>query len=100
MMGNLPSLPPATNAAPLSADTTLRHAQLAFGHVLKTADSVVFAIPGGHINLHPGAEPAIRFIKETAEFRVTDIPGGLAEEVQIALAQRLVDNGYLIPVTG
>lgn len=100
MIGSLPPLPTPVNAAAISAATTLRHADLALGHVLNVSNSVVFALPGEHIKLHGGAEPAIRFIKDTPEFRVADIPGGLAEEVQVALAQRLVTLGFLIPVSG
>jgi hypothetical protein len=100
MIGELPPLPKPGTVVPVCAGTTLRHADLALGCVHKAFDSVVLALPGGHVALHPGAEQAIRYIEATPEFRVADIPGGLAEEVQIALAQRLVERGYLIPSSG
>ncbi len=93
-VGELPQLPAVARAAPIRPATMMEHGPLAIGHLIVTAQKIDFAQPGGHIQLHPGAEPAMRFIADTPRFRVGDIPG-LADEVRVALVERLAASGFL-----
>jgi hypothetical protein len=56
-----------------------------------------FAFPGDHLAVHPGVEAELRFIRETTEFRIGDIPGASSIEVRLALVSRLVAAGLLEP---
>ena len=93
-VGGLPQLPAEAGAAPIGPATMMEHGPIAIGHLIVTPQRIDFAQPGGHIQLHPGAEPAMRFIAETPRFRVGDIPG-LANEVRVALVERLAASGFL-----
>ncbi len=64
-------------------------------HLTATASTIDFAYPGGHLNIHRGAEPAVVFIARTPAFRVRDIPGELGDDVRLALVQRFVASGVL-----
>lgn len=90
-MAPLPSTPPR----PISLDTRLRHHPLAAAKVILAGQDLDFAQPGQHILVHPGAEESLRYIASTSEFTVADIPGPLADDVRIALVQRLVATGFL-----
>ena len=93
-VGELPQLPIEPPAAPIGPGTLMEHMPTAIGHLIAFPQRLDFAQPGGHIALHPGAEPAMRFVIETPRFRVGDIPG-LADEVRVALVERLVSSGFL-----
>lgn len=97
VIGNLDGLKPPPTPVPLSLDTRLKRHHLAVGHVIGNAERLDFSYPGGHIHIHRGAEPAVAFLANAAEFQVRDIPGGLPDDVRLALAQRFVDAGFLVP---
>lgn len=94
-IGNLNRLPAAPIAAPLTPATRVRHSPLAIAHLIATPGAVDFSQPGEHIVVHPGAEPSMRFIAGTSTFLIRDLPGGLADDVKIALVQRLFASGFL-----
>jgi hypothetical protein len=76
-------------------ESHLRHAAATFCHIGFNGQRLVFSYPGGQIFIHPGVEPSLRFIAETPEFRVRDIPGDIGEDVRVALVQKLVTSGFL-----
>lgn len=94
---DLPKLKKDGAAAPLAPHSRVRHNPLAVAQVLATDQVVDFRQPGERILVHRGAEEALRYIVKTPEFRVADIPGGLGDEVKVALVSRLVTSGFLQP---
>lgn len=94
-LGDFSKLPAADIPSDLGIDSRLRHAPLAVAHVIETAEVVDFSQPGQHILVHPGANESLRFIAANEEFRVRDIPGGLDDEVRLALVARLLSSGFL-----
>jgi hypothetical protein len=95
MTANLPSLPKPAASANLNRDTRVRHSPLAVAYLRPSFGSLDFSQPGGHISVHAGVEPELRFIASTESFGVSDIPGAASEEVKIALVKRLVESGFL-----
>ena len=95
MVSALDPLPRSPKAAQVARETLVRHAPLAISHLRTALGSLDFTVPGEHIAIHPGVEGELRFISETAEFRVGDIPGQASDEVRIALVSRLVSSGLL-----
>lgn len=99
MIGELPKLEkPSRSANP--PPQRVRQADLAISSVLKTTDIIDFSQPGEHMLIHRGAEEAVRFIAETAEFSVDELPGGLAPDVKNALVAQFIGSGFLVPVDG
>lgn len=94
-IGDLDALPRPAQAPALGLDTLLRHAGHAFSHLGANAETIDFAYPGGHLYIHRGAQEAVLFISETPSFRVRDLPGGIGDEVRLALAARFVEVGFL-----
>jgi hypothetical protein len=76
-------------------ESRVRHHPLAVAHVLATGEVADFRQPGERILVHRGAENALRYIVQTPEFRVADIPGPLGDDVKVALVSRLVMSGFL-----
>lgn len=95
MIEDLPKIRGGAQGAPIRPDTRVRHHPLAFAHILTTENVVDFRQPGEQILVHRGAEEAMRYIVKTPEFRVSDIPGGLGDDVKVALVSRLVTSGFL-----
>lgn len=95
MVGALPALDkPATR--PVTPATIVGHAPDAISAMLATPGWIDWAQPGGHIHIHRGVEAGLRFIAETASFRVGDIPGeGVSDAVRVALAERFLMSGFL-----
>jgi hypothetical protein len=94
VIGDLPKLPASDRPDTLSADTELAHADGAMAMMLATPDLIDFAQPGSHILVHRGAEDALHFIASTPRFRLGEVPG-LNDEVRVALADRLLQSGFL-----
>ncbi|KAA9129568.1 hypothetical protein F3N42_15345 [Marinihelvus fidelis] len=93
----------ARNDAPapqLQPQTRLHHHPLAMAQLLATPQVADLRLPGDRVLTHPGATPALQWIIGQPEFVIADIPGGLPDEVKLALAGRLVASGYLEPVSG
>jgi hypothetical protein len=87
----------ATNGqrAPVTRNTRLRHHPLATAHLSSNESKIDFAYPGGHQYIHRGAEESLRFIVRTPEFILRDVPGEIGDDVRIALANQLVECGFL-----
>lgn len=98
-VGDLPALPRPKAVADVSAETRVRHAALALFHLRRAGDWIDFGFPGDRIAIHPGVEEELRFIRDTAEFRIRDIPGASSIEVRLALVARLIAAGLLEPVS-
>ena len=94
VVGDMPKLAPSQRPGNLSAATILAHADGEMAMMLATPDLIDFALPGAHILIHRGAEEALLFIVATPSFRLGDEPG-LDGEVRIALAERLLQSGFL-----
>lgn len=97
-VGALPALPRPGQAPGLSAETRVRHAPLAIFHLRRTGDWIDFSIPGDRLAIHPGVEEELRFIRDTTEFKIREIPGASSIEVRAALVGRLVAAGLLEPI--
>ncbi len=95
MIEDLPKLGGQPPAQPITPSSRVHHSPLAMAHVIATGEIADLRIPGERLLVHRGAEPALRFIIETPQFSVTEIPGGLGDEVKVALVSRLVMSGYL-----
>lgn len=94
----LPALKPAPASRPLTSNSRVRHSDLAISKVIATPEILDFGQPGGHTLIHLGAEPCVRFVAANAEFRIGDIPGGISDDVRVALVSRLVGTGFLEPL--
>ncbi|HYG47815.1 MAG TPA: cupin domain-containing protein [Allosphingosinicella sp.] len=98
-VAGLPALPRPKATPETTADTRVRHAPLALFHLRRTGDWIDFGFPGDRLAIHPGVEEELRFIRDTTEFRVRDVPGASTIEVRVALVGRLIAAGVLEPVT-
>ncbi|HYI39612.1 MAG TPA: cupin domain-containing protein [Allosphingosinicella sp.] len=97
-VGDLPALAKPSAAPDVSADARVRHSPGAFFHLRRAGDSIDFGFPGDRLAIHPGVEEELRFIRDTTEFRIGDIPGASSAEVRVALVGRLMALGVLEPV--
>jgi len=98
MIEDLPKLKSKDAGAQVHPGTLVRHHPLAMAHVLTAGDIVDFRQPGERLLVHRGAEEALRYVADTPEFRVNQIPGAMADDVKVALVSRLVVSGFLVPV--
>lgn len=96
-VGDLPALPKPGAVPPISGETRVRHSPLAIFHLRRAGDWIDFGFPGDRLAIHPGVEQELRFIRDTAEFRIADIPGASSVEVRVALVSRLIAAGLLEP---
>lgn len=94
-VGDLPALPKPQAVPQVSAETRVRHSPLAIFHLRRSGEWIDFGFPGDRLAIHPGVEEELRFIQETIEFRIGDIPGAASDEVRVALVGRLMDAGVL-----
>jgi hypothetical protein len=97
-VGGLPALPKRDGGAGVSAETRVRHSELAIFHLRRAGDWIDFGFPGDRLAIHRGVEEELRFIQETIEFRVRDIPGASGIDIRLALVGRLIAAGLLEPV--
>jgi hypothetical protein len=97
-VGDLPALPKPQPVPGVTAETRVRHAPLAIFQLRRTGDWIDFSLPGDRLAIHPGVEEELRFIRDTVEFRVQDVPGASSIEVRVALVGRLIAAGVLEPV--
>lgn len=95
MLHDLDKLPRQTASAPLTINCKVRHSELAIARLNVTPDILDFRQPGEQILVHSSVEKSLRFIKDTPEFRVAEIPGDIGDDIRLALASRLVSSGYL-----
>ncbi|MBL8555351.1 MAG: hypothetical protein JNL41_13825 [Phenylobacterium sp.] len=94
-VGDLQPLPRPTATPVIGLDSELAHAPGATSHLSAGADTLDFAFPGGHLYIHRGVQDAVLFVADTPCFRVRDLPGGLADEVKLALCARFLEVGFL-----
>jgi bifunctional lysine-specific demethylase and histidyl-hydroxylase MINA len=94
MIADLPALPMPAVRRSLTPRSRVTHAPLAIGHLMRLGPLVDFSQPGARMAIHAGAEPALHYILETPSFRIGEIPG-LADDVRIALVERLLASGFL-----
>jgi bifunctional lysine-specific demethylase and histidyl-hydroxylase MINA len=97
-VGDLPALPRPRTAPDVAAGSRVRHTPLALCHLRRAGERIDLSLPGDHIAIHPGVEEELRFIRDTTEFRILDIPGPSSIEVRVALVGRLIAAGLLEPV--
>ncbi len=79
----------------ISVDSYMRQAKLGICHLMAGADKLDFSYPGGHIYIHRGAEDGVRFITDTQQFRVGDVPGVIGDDVRLALVEKFLECGFL-----
>lgn len=96
-VGGLPALPGPQAIPQVSAGTRVRHSPLAIFHLRRAGEWIDFGFPGDRLAIHPGVEQELRFIRDTAEFRIADIPGASSAEIRVALVSRLIAAGLLEP---
>ena len=97
-IGQLNMLEVASSPGRIHAGSVLRHNPLAMSHCLigsPTPDMIDLSYPGGHLLIHRGAEESVKFILATPNFRVSDIPGAVGDEIRIALAEKFLAHGIL-----
>jgi hypothetical protein len=97
VIGDLDKLGVAKPLPSVSMGSRLRHGPTAICHLIANAKMIDFSYPGGHIYVHRGAEESVRFIAETPEFSVRDIPGAIGDDVRIALVEKFLAAGFLVP---
>ena len=95
MVSALEPLPKKSVPPQVTSETLVRHAPLAITHLRMAQGSLDFTIPGEHVAIHPGVDRELRFIADTAEFRISDIPGQASDDVRVALVSRLISSGLL-----
>jgi hypothetical protein len=95
MITGLPKLPPSPAENKITITSRIKHNDLAVAQMVTTDEFVDFSQPGGHILVHRGTEDGMRFITETPEFLVKEIPGEIDDDVRLALVNRLLGCGYL-----
>lgn len=100
IVGDLPALPKSPVVHPLNTGSRVRHAPLAICHLRQAREWIDFSLPGGHIAIHPGVAEELRFIQDSSEFCISDMPGSAAMDVRLALVGRLIAEGFLEPVDG
>ena len=93
------ALPALSPTALLTLDTTLIHSDAAFCHLTANPATIDFSYPGGHVYVHRGAEESLVYMVNTPKFRVRDIPGGIADDVRLSLATKLLEVGFLEPAS-
>jgi hypothetical protein len=79
----------------ISASSLVRQSSLSICHLTVTPDNIDFSYPGGHIYIHPGVEESVRFITDTPQFRVRELPGAIGDDIRIALVEKFLSSGFL-----
>ena len=94
-ISGLKELAPAGSGSALNIDSEMRHTPRAMSHLSGNSTKIDFSHPGGHLYIHRGATEAVAFIADTPRFRVRQIPGGLEDDVRLALVEKFVAAGFL-----
>ncbi|MDZ8106465.1 MAG: cupin domain-containing protein [Nostoc sp. DedQUE12a] len=79
----------------INPNTTIAKRQGMICQITKKVDSVMIQFPGGEVTGPPHIEPALRFIANSEEFLVKDLPGFLSNNSKLVLVQRLLKEGLL-----
>lgn len=94
-INDMPRLALGSPDPQLTAHSRVRHTPLALALVTTTPAGINFAQPAEHILVNAFAEAALRFVADTPEFFVGEIPGDFGDDTRAALAGRLVTSGFL-----
>lgn len=95
MILDLPKLKTAQIAHQLTLQTWVEHNPLAIAELIATDSIVDFSQPGEQILVHLGAEECMQFILQNSQFKIADIPGEIADDVRVALVNRMLVSGFL-----
>ncbi|MGC1303386.1 MAG: cupin domain-containing protein [Caulobacteraceae bacterium] len=91
----LDKLPSSAYRPQITGELMLRHSPRAMCHLMANSEKIDFSLPGEHLYIHRGVEESVKFISETPEFRVRDIPGGVADDIRFALVDKFLTSGFL-----
>jgi hypothetical protein len=83
------------DASKVGAETLLERRPGLLCRVVLEADSVGLASPRGALWMPKPFEAALAFVASAEEFRPRDIPGRLSEAGRLALARRLIQDGFV-----
>ena len=95
LIAEMPKLPSEQRPSAVHLRSRVKHSSLAIAHTIKAGDVIDFSQPGEQIFVHAGAEESLRYIIDTPDFNVADIPGAIDNDVRVALVQRLLKSGFL-----
>ncbi len=95
MIKDLPKLQQPAIAPKINADTRVKQNASAVAQIMTTEDTLDFTQPGDQFLIHRGVEESMQFIINMPEFRVSEIPGGIGDDIRIALTSRLLMTGFL-----
>ncbi len=84
----------ATSVA-TSVNHQVRHHPLAIAQLMATPEILDFRQPGKQSLIHLGVERSVRFIINTPQFSIRDIPGDIGDDVRLALVNKMLTDGYL-----
>lgn len=96
MILDLPKLSVPQPVPTVTSMSKVKHNPMAISECISTDKIVDFTQPGEQILVHLGAKESMEFIRNNRAFRVSDIPGTIDDQVRVALAQRLVNSGFLL----
>ncbi len=94
MIQKLPKLT-TDSAVATSANQQVRHHPLAIAQLMATPHILDFRQPGKQSLIHLGVERSVRFIINTSQFSIRDIPGDIGDDVRLALVNKMLADGYL-----
>jgi len=94
----LKTLTPPVGHPQISVNSLMRQNAVAMCHLMANEEKIDFSHPGGHIYIHRGVEEGVKFIADTPEFKVADIPGDIGDDVRVALADKFLAAGFLYVV--
>lgn len=84
-----------TTAAATSVLQQVRHHPLAIAQLMATPHILDFRQPGKQNLIHLGVERSMRFIINTPQFTIREIPGDIGDDVRLALVNKMLTDGYL-----
>lgn len=93
---DLGKLPSNTAVAQANIQSRVRHNDLAMAEMAVTEAILDFRQPGEQTLVHPGVEESMRFIKDTPEFTVSQIPGQVGDDIRVALVNKLLATRFLV----
>ncbi len=96
MINELPKLPEASFVESLNLNSVVQHNPLGMAQLISTENILDLTVPGDQILIHKGVENSVKFIINTPQFSLLEIPGELPDDVRIALVQKMIMSGFLI----
>lgn len=80
----------------INPNTTVAKRKGMICHITRKTDSVTIQFPGGTVEGPQSIQPALRFITNSEQFLVKDLPGILSSHSKVVLVRRLVKEGLLM----